>query len=119
MQQSDASQSPAAASAADQLPVSAPLSAAAAAAAAASAADLRTLEQQIAANPPSGGPSPPPAADSKPGSAGAAASMPPSEYLGQTFDLFGDQNTTPQPAPRTPESIRRRARSARPHYGHQ
>jgi multidrug resistance efflux pump len=116
MQQSDASQSRAAASAADQLPVSAPLSPQASAAAAAASADLKTLEQQIAANPP-GGASPPPATN--PGSPAIVASMPPSEYLGQTFDLFGDQSAPSQPTPRSPESIRRRARSARPHVGHQ
>jgi hypothetical protein len=45
--------------------------------------------------------------------------MPPSEYLGQTFDLFGDQNAAPQPTRRSPESIRRRAHSTSRHYGHQ
>jgi multidrug resistance efflux pump len=115
--QSDAPQPPAPASASDELPVSAPPSAQASAAAAAAAADLKTLEQQIAANPPSGGPSPPPTTN--PASTAITASMPPSEYLGQTIDLFGDQSASPQPTPRSPESIRRRARSARPHVGHQ
>jgi multidrug resistance efflux pump len=119
MQQSDASQSPAAGSAADELPVSAPPSAQASAAGAGVAATPPTPEHKTDANPPSGSPSPPAAANPKPGSAAATASMPPSEYLGQTFDLFGDQNTTPQPTPRSPESIRRRARSTRPHVGHQ
>jgi multidrug resistance efflux pump len=99
-----------------ELADSAPLSPQASAAAAAASADLKTLEQQIAANPP-GGASPPPATNG--GNAAVVATMPPSEYLGQTIDLFGDQSATPQPTGRSPESIRRRARSARPHYGHQ
>jgi len=100
---------------ADQLADAAPLSPQASAAAAAASADLKTLEEQIAANPP-GGASPQPATNR--GSAASTASMPPSEYLGQTIDLY-DQSATPQPTPRSPESIRRRARSTRPHYGHQ
>jgi multidrug resistance efflux pump len=101
---------------ASQLADSAPLSPQASAAAAAASADLKTLEEQIAANPP-GGASLTPAANR--GNAAAVASMPPSEYLGQTFDLFGDQSAPSQPTPRSPELIRRRARSTRPHVGHQ
>ena len=101
---------------ANQLADAAPLSPQASAAAAAASADLKTLEEQIAANPP-GGASPPPATN--PGSAASIASMPPSGYLGQTFDLFGDQSAPSQPTPRSPELIRRRARSSRPHVGHQ
>jgi hypothetical protein len=37
--------------------------------------------------------------------------MPSSEFLGQTYDLFGGQKATPSPRPRSPEPIRRRARS--------
>ena len=114
-QQQDASQSPA--SAADQLPASAPPSAQASAAAAATAADLKTLQEQIAANPPSGSASPPTATNR--GSAASADFMPPSEYLGQTVDLFGDQSASPQPTRRSPESIRRRARSRWRHSGQQ
>jgi hypothetical protein len=106
MQQPNPSQAPA--SAADQLPVSAAPSAQASAAAAAASADLKTLEEQIAANPPSGSPSPPtPAKDA---SAAGSEFMPPSEYLGQTIDLFGDHSATPEPKHRSPASIRRRAR---------
>ena len=108
-QQQDASQSPA--SAADQLPVSAPPSAQASAAAAAAAADLKTLQEQIAANPPSGSASPPTAANR--GSAASTDFMPPSQYLGQTFDLFGDQSASPQPTHQSPASIRRRAAAPR------
>ena len=88
----------------------------ASAAAAAAGADLKTLEEQIAANPPSGSPSQ--AAPTNRGNAASTDVMPPSEYLGQTFDLFGDQSASPQPTRRSPDSIRRRARSTR-HYGHQ
>ena len=100
IQQADGS--PSAASpppASNELPVSAVPSAQAAAAADAAAADLKTLQEQIAAFPPSG--------------AGAAKSggMPASEYLGQTYDLFGGQSATPSPKPRSPEPIRRRARA--------
>jgi RND family efflux transporter MFP subunit len=86
------------ASAASQLSVSAPPSPQATAAADAAAADLKTLEQQIAANPPAG------AAPSQP-------TMPSSEYLGETYDLYGNHSATPAPKPRSPDTIRRRARS--------
>jgi multidrug resistance efflux pump len=89
-----------------QLNVSAPPSAAASNAAATASADLKTLEEQIAANPPSG--------PANSGSGGGA--MPPSEYLGQTFDLEGGQSVTPNPRPRSPDTIRRRARSRWRHY---
>ncbi len=88
------------------LDVSAPPSAAASNAAAAASADLKTLEQQIATNPPSGAPSP---SAGKPG--GSATFIPPSEYLGQTFDLESGQSVTPEPGRRSPNSIRRRAHS--------
>ncbi len=115
-QQQDASQSPA--SAADQLPAAVPPSAQASAAADAAAADLRTLEEQITANPPSGSASPPTAANR--GSAASTDFMPPSQYLGQTLDLFGDQSASPQPTHRSPDSIRRRAaRSESRHSGRQ
>jgi hypothetical protein len=102
---------------ADELAVSIPPSPQASAAADAASADLKTLEEQIAANPPSGIASPPTAANRA--SAAGAEFMPPREYLGQTFDLFGDQNAAPQPMHQSPESIRRRARSKSLHYGHQ
>jgi multidrug resistance efflux pump len=106
-QQQDGSQAPAPASSADQLPVSASPTPQASAAAAAAAADLKTLEQQIAANPPSGA-----AATAPNGRSEASADlMGPSEYLGQTFDLFGDHSAVPSPRPRSPDSIRRRAHS--------
>jgi len=99
--QTDVSQAPTPASAADQLLVSSPLSSPESAAAAAADADLKTLEQQIAANPPSG---------AAPGANGrsqvGADMMAPSEYLGQTFDLFGGRSQ-----PRSPDSIRRRSHS--------
>ena len=82
---------------ADELAVAIPPSPEATAAADAAAADLKTLQQQIAANPPSG--------------AGSQAAMPSSEYLGQNYDLFGGQSATPAPRPRSPDTIRRRARS--------
>jgi multidrug resistance efflux pump len=94
---------------ANQLATPAPLSSQASAAAAAASADLKTLEEQIAAFPPSGGASPP-SATSRRGDATADV-MPPSEYLGQTIDLFGDHSAAPEPRRRSPESIRRRARS--------
>ena len=103
MPQQDTSRSPAPTSVADQLSVAAPPTPQASAAAAAAAADLKTLEQQIAANPPSGAASQP--------------AMPRSEYLGQTFDLFGDHRATRAPRPRSPDAIRRRARSRWRHYG--
>jgi len=98
--QKDGSQSSMPASAADQLPVSIPSSAQATAAADAGAADLKALQQQIAANPPSGA-----------GAAKGDGGMPSSEYLGQTYDLFGGQSVTPSSRPRSPEPLRRRARS--------
>jgi multidrug resistance efflux pump len=91
------------------LAVPLPPSAQADAAAAAAAADLKTLQEQIAANPPSGAASPP--AGAKSGSAAVADAMTPNEYLGQTFDLEGTETAAPAPRPRTPASIRRRARS--------
>ena len=84
----------------NELSVSVPPSPQAAAAADAAAADLKTLQQQIAAFPPAGA-----------GSAKSDGGMPASEYLGQTYDLFGGQSATPAPRPRSPDSIRRRARS--------
>ncbi len=83
-----------------ELSVSVPPSEQAAAAAKAGAADLKTLQQQIAAFPPSGA-----------GSAKSDGGMASSEFLGQTYDLFGGQSATPSPKPRSPETIRRRARS--------
>ena len=100
---------------ANELAVSAPPSAQASAAAAAAAADLKTLEDQIAANPPSGAASPP-TATNRPSDSGADT-IPRSEYLGRTIDLFGNQNAAPEPKPRSPGSIRRRARFTRRHYG--
>jgi RND family efflux transporter MFP subunit len=95
-----AQQSSTPASPADQLSVSGAPSPQAAAAADAGAADLKTLQQQIAAFPPSGA-----------GSAKSDGGMPSSEFLGQTYDLFGGQHTTPSPRPQSPDTIRRRARS--------
>jgi RND family efflux transporter MFP subunit len=80
-----------------ELAVSAPPSPEASAAASAAAADLKTLQQQIAANPPSG--------------SGSQPTMPSSEYMGQTYDLFGGQSATPAQKPQSPDTIRRRARS--------
>ncbi len=79
--------------ASDELSVSRPPSPEAAAAAEAAAADLKTLQQQIAAFPPSGA-----------GSAKSDGGMPSSEFLGQTYDLFGGQSATPKP--RSPDTIR-------------
>jgi RND family efflux transporter MFP subunit len=93
--QNDGSQS---ATSPSELSVSVPPSEQAAAAAKAGAADLKTLQQQIAAFPPSGA-----------GSAKSDGGMPSSEFLGQTYDLFGGQSATPKP--RSPDTIRRRARS--------
>jgi RND family efflux transporter MFP subunit len=93
--QNDGSQS---ATSPSELSVSAPPSEQAAAAAKAGAADLKTLQQQIAAFPPSGA-----------GSAKSDGGMPSSEFLGQTYDLFGGQSATQKP--RSPDTIRRRARS--------
>jgi multidrug resistance efflux pump len=104
-------------SGANQLPAAASPSAQASAATAAAQADLKTLEEQIAANPPSGAASP--RTSAKDASAAGSAFMPPSQYLGHTFDLFGDQSASPQPH-QSPASIRRRAaRSASRHSGHQ
>jgi multidrug efflux pump subunit AcrA (membrane-fusion protein) len=100
-----------------ELPVSVPLSSPESAAAAAATADLNTLEEQIAANPPSGAASPPTAANR--GSGTSSDLMPPSEYLGQTFDLEGGQSVTPEPKHRSPDSIRRRAHSRWRHSGQQ
>ncbi|MGB7974993.1 MAG: HlyD family secretion protein [Roseiarcus sp.] len=86
--------------ASNELSVSVPPSPQAAAAANAAATDLKTLQQQIAAFPPSGA-----------GSAKSDGGMPASEYLGQTYDLYGGQSAAPAPRPRSPDSIRRRARS--------
>jgi multidrug resistance efflux pump len=82
---------------ADELDVSIPPSLQALAAAHAASADLRALEEQITANPPSGG-------------AGSQPTIPASEYLGQTYDLEGNQSATPA-KPQSPDAIRRRARS--------
>jgi RND family efflux transporter MFP subunit len=91
-----------------ELAVSAPPSPEASAAAGAAAADLKTLEQQIVSNPPSG-PGAPSAGN--PGSGASTDMMSSNEYLGQTYDLEGGQSVTPSPRPRSPNSIRRRARS--------
>jgi RND family efflux transporter MFP subunit len=80
-----------------ELAVSAAPSPEASAAEQAATADLKTLQQQIAANPPSG--------------AGSQPTMPSSEFMGQTYDLFGGQSVTPGQKPRSPDTIRRRARS--------
>jgi multidrug efflux pump subunit AcrA (membrane-fusion protein) len=100
IQQSDASQSAASppAPVSNELAVSTPPSPAATAAADAAAADLKTLQQQIAAFPPAGA-----------GSAKSDGGLPSSEFLGQTYDLFGGQSATQKP--RSPDTIRRRARS--------
>ena len=109
--QKSASQSPA--STADQLPVSAPPSPQASAASAQAAADLKALEEQIAANPPSGASQPAAATPRKDGSAEMTAT---NEYLGQTIDLYGGPSVTPGPRPRSPQSIRRRARARWRHH---
>jgi RND family efflux transporter MFP subunit len=97
-QPQSAAQSESSGSGTSELPVSIPSSPEATAAAEAAAADLKTLQQQIAVNPPSG--------------AGKGdGGMPSSEFLGQTYDLFGGQSVTPSPRPRSPDTIRRRARS--------
>ncbi len=95
-QQNEASRSPTQGSVVDQLPVSIPPSPQATAAADAAAADLKALQDQIAANPPAG-------------AANSGGGMPSSEFLGQTYDLFGGPSVTPRP--RSPDTIRRRARS--------
>ncbi len=84
----------------NELSVSSAPSPEAAAAADAAAADLKTLQKQIASFPPAGA-----------GSAKSDGGMPANEYLGQTYDLFGGQSVTPAPRPRSPDTIRRRARS--------
>ena len=93
-----------------ELAVSAPPSAQASAAAAAADADLKALAEQIAANPPSGAAAPPPSAANR-GSETSADMMSSNDYLGQTYDLEGGQSATPAPKPRSPNSIRRRARA--------
>ena len=108
-QPQSAAQSETSSSGTSELPVSAPPSAQASAAAAAADADLKTLEQQIAANPPAGGASTPTAASRR--SETSADMMSSNEYLGQNFDLFGNQTAAPAPKPRSPDSIRRRAHS--------
>jgi RND family efflux transporter MFP subunit len=95
--QNDGSQS---ATSPSELSVSTPPSPEAAAAADAAAADLKTLQQQITAFPPAGA-----------GSAKSDGGMPSNEFLGQTYDLFGGQSATPSPKPRSPDTLRRRARS--------
>jgi RND family efflux transporter MFP subunit len=95
--QNDGSQS---ATSPSELSVSTPPSPEAAAAADAAASDLKTLQQQITAFPPAGA-----------GSAKSDGGMPSSEFLGQTYDLFGGQSATPSPKPRSPDTIRRRARA--------
>jgi multidrug resistance efflux pump len=97
-QQSAASTALPPATASSELSVSSSPSPEAAAAADAAAADLKKLQQQIAAFPPSGA-----------GSAKSDGGLPVSEYMGQTYDLFGGQSVTPKP--RSPDTIRRRARS--------
>ena len=88
------------------LDVSAPPSAAASNAAAAASADLKTLEQQIATNPPSG------AGQSRPASPAAA---PPSSrranISGRPSTSRAARASRPSQRRRSPDSIRRRARS--------
>ena len=114
-QQHNAAQSATLDSGGQPLATSAPVSPEASQAAAAASADLKTLEEQIAANPPTGAASPPTATNRK--SDVTADVMPQSEYLGQTFDLFSDHSATPEPRRRSPESLRRRARSRWRHEG--
>jgi multidrug resistance efflux pump len=114
-QQQSAAQPAAPAPGAIQPARSTPFSSPESAAAAAAATDLQTLEEQISANPPSGAASAPTA--TKQSGASSADMIPPSLYLGRTFDLFGDQDATPEQKGRTPNSIRRRARSRWRHYG--
>ena len=78
-----------------------PASPQAAAAADAASADLKTLEQQITANPPSGSASP--ATAGSRGNGAVADAIGPSDYLGQTYDLEGDQGAAPALKPRSPE----------------
>jgi multidrug resistance efflux pump len=112
-QSESVAQSSAPETSADELPVYAPPSPQASAAAVAANSDLKTLEEQIAANPPSGAASPPTAANR--GSGTSADMMSSNEYLGQTYDLEGNQSASPAPKPRSPETIRRRSRRRR--YG--
>jgi multidrug resistance efflux pump len=100
-----------------ELAVSAPPSPEASNAAAAASADLKTLEEQIAANPPSGPASLPTRANRESGT--SADLMAPGDYLGQTFDLEGNDTATPEPRRRSPESIRRRARARQRRYSGQ
>jgi RND family efflux transporter MFP subunit len=88
------------ATASNELSVATPPSSEASAAADAAADDLKKLQQQIAAFPPSGA-----------GSAKSDGGLPVSEYMGQTYDLFGGQSATHSQKPRSPDTIRRRARS--------
>jgi RND family efflux transporter MFP subunit len=102
----------------DELEVSIQPSLQALAAAHEASADLRTLEEQIKANPPSGPASAPAAANRR--SATSADSMPPSEYLGETVDLYDGHTVVPTQGLRPPETLRRRARPRWRHgYGHQ
>jgi multidrug resistance efflux pump len=102
---------------ADELAVSAPPSPQATAAADAASADLKTLQEQIAANPPSGAASPSGAADSR---KNAEADGMPSDYLGQTVDLYDGQTVVPKPVYRSNQSLHRRGRPRWRHgYGHQ
>jgi multidrug resistance efflux pump len=103
----DVSPSSAPVASSDQLSVPLPASPQAAAAADAASADLKTLEQQITANPPSG-PASPATAGSR-GNGAVADAIGPSDYLGQTYDLEGDQGAAPALKPRSPESLRWRA----------
>ncbi|HEY1885842.1 MAG TPA: efflux RND transporter periplasmic adaptor subunit [Roseiarcus sp.] len=114
-QSESAARSAAPETSADELAESAPLSAQASAAADAASADLKTLQEQIAANPPSGAASPSGAADRR---KDANADGMPSDYLGQTVDLYDGQTILPAPAHR--DSLHRRARPRWRHgYGHQ
>ncbi|HEY1779707.1 MAG TPA: HlyD family secretion protein [Roseiarcus sp.] len=101
------SSSSAPAASSDQLSVPLPPSPQATAAADAASADLKTLQEQIAANPPAGAASAPTAGN--PGGRAVADATGPSDYLGQTYDLFGDQGAAPAPRRGSPGSLRRRA----------
>ena len=114
-QSESAARSAAPETSADELAVSIPPSLQALAAAHAASADLRTLEEQIAANPPSGAASPSGAADHR---KDANADGMPSDYLGQTVDLYDGQTVLPAPAHR--DALHRRARPRWRHgWGHQ
>jgi multidrug resistance efflux pump len=116
--QSSFAQSAAPETSADELAVSIPPSPQASAAADAASADLKTLEEQIAANPPSGAASSPTAGNR--GNGASADAMGPSEYLGQTVDLYDGQTIIPAPAHRSVDSLHRRARPRWRHgWGHQ